>query len=72
VASTLMRTSMAGRDVRASVAYATETLPITRIAGCAGNRTAAQLLAMPRDLVLLRARAIGETDLICRDGKWFL
>ena len=31
-----------------------------------------QMLAAPRDLVLLRTRPIGETDLIRRDGKWFL
>ncbi len=31
-----------------------------------------RILAAARDLVLLRTRAIGETDLICRDGKWFL
>jgi putative transposase len=30
------------------------------------------VLAAPRDLALLRTRLIGETDLICRDGKWFL
>jgi IS605 OrfB family transposase len=35
---------------------------------CKGIRA----LAAPSDLVLLRTRAIGETDLICRDGKWFL
>jgi IS605 OrfB family transposase len=31
-----------------------------------------RIIAAARDLVLLRTRAIGETDLICRDGKWFL
>ena len=30
------------------------------------------MLGAPRDLVLLRTRAIGETDLIRRDGTWFL
>jgi IS605 OrfB family transposase len=30
------------------------------------------VLAAPSDLVLLRTRPIGETDLICQDGKWFL
>jgi IS605 OrfB family transposase len=35
---------------------------------CKGVR----VLAAPRDLVLLRTRPIGETDLICRDGRWFL
>lgn len=30
------------------------------------------MLAAPYDLVLLRARSIRETNLICRDGKWFL
>jgi hypothetical protein len=35
---------------------------------CKGLR----VLAAPQDLVLLRTRPIGETDLICRDGKWFL
>jgi putative transposase len=31
-----------------------------------------RVLAAPHDLVLLRTRTIGETDLIRRDGKWFL
>ena len=31
-----------------------------------------RVLAAPGDLVLLRTRPIGETDLIYRDGKWFL
>ena len=31
-----------------------------------------RILAAPRDLALLRTRVIGETDLIQRDGKWFL
>jgi IS605 OrfB family transposase len=31
-----------------------------------------RVLAAPGDLVLLRSRSIGETDLIYRDGKWFL
>ncbi len=31
-----------------------------------------RILAAPSDLVLLRTRPIGETDLIQRDGKWFL
>ena len=44
---------------------------------CRSGRPAAgfkrmQMLAAPRDLVLLRTRPIGETDLIRRDGKWFL
>ena len=30
------------------------------------------ILAAPRDLALLRTSSIGETDLILRDGKWFL
>jgi putative transposase len=30
------------------------------------------VLALPHDLALLRTRPIGETDLIRRDGKWFL
>jgi IS605 OrfB family transposase len=38
----------------------------------AGRRKGVRILAAPRDLVMLRTRAIGETDLICRDGKWFL
>jgi putative transposase len=29
-------------------------------------------IAAPQDLVLLRTHPIGETDLILRDGKWFL
>jgi IS605 OrfB family transposase len=31
-----------------------------------------RIIAAPRDLVLLRNSQIGETDLIHRDGKWFL
>jgi putative transposase len=38
----------------------------------AGRLKGIRILATPRDLVMLRSRAIGETDLICRDGKWFL
>jgi hypothetical protein len=44
------------------------TVSIWTTAGrCKGVRVLA-----PQDLVLLRTRPIGETDLICRDGKWFL
>jgi putative transposase len=35
---------------------------------CKGIR----VLAASHDLVMLRSRTIGETDLICRDGKWFI
>jgi IS605 OrfB family transposase len=38
----------------------------------AGRLKGIRVLAAPRDLVLLRARPIGETDLIHRDGKWYL
>jgi IS605 OrfB family transposase len=31
-----------------------------------------RIIAAARDLVMLRIRPIGETDLICRDGKWYL
>jgi putative transposase len=31
-----------------------------------------RVLAAPRDLALLRTRKIGETDLVRRDGNWFL
>ncbi|WP_231995759.1 transposase [Mycobacterium sp. 852002-51163_SCH5372311] len=31
-----------------------------------------RIIAAVRDLALLRTRPIGETDLICRDNKWFL
>jgi putative transposase len=31
-----------------------------------------RVVAAPRDLWKLSARSVGETDLICRDGKWFL
>jgi len=31
-----------------------------------------RVLGMPKHLMQLRNHAIGETDLICRDGKWFL
>jgi putative transposase len=37
-----------------------------------GRCKGVRVLAAPQDLVLLRTRSIGETDLICRDGKWFL
>ena len=43
--------------------------PSGRLPGrCKGVR----ILAAPHDLVMLRTRQIGETDLVCRDGKWFL
>lgn len=38
----------------------------------AGRLKGVTILAAPRDLIMLRTRAIGETDLICCDGKWFL
>ena len=38
----------------------------------AGRLKGIRVLVSARDLVLLQTRAIGETDLICRDGKWFL
>jgi IS605 OrfB family transposase len=38
----------------------------------AGRLKGVRVLAAPHELVLLRTRPIGETDLICRDGKWFL
>ena len=31
-----------------------------------------RVVAVARDLVLLRTRPIGETDLVCRDGRWYL
>ncbi len=37
-----------------------------------GRLRTIRVLAAPRDLVLLHTRPIGETDLIHRDGKWFL
>jgi putative transposase len=37
-----------------------------------GRRKGVRVLAAPQDLALLRTRPIGETDLMCRDGKWFL
>jgi IS605 OrfB family transposase len=37
-----------------------------------GRRKGMRVLAAPRDLALLRTNPIGETDLIRRDGKWFL
>jgi putative transposase len=40
----------------------------TTASRCKGVR----ILAAPNDLVMLRTCPIGETDLICRDGKWFL
>jgi transposase len=38
----------------------------------AGRLKGLPVLAAPHDLVMLRTRSIGETDLICRDGKWYL
>jgi putative transposase len=37
-----------------------------------GRLKGIRVLGAPHDLVLLRTRQIGETDLICRDGKWYL
>ncbi len=37
-----------------------------------GRLRRVRVLAAPRDLASLRTRAIGETDLVYRDGKWFL
>src|SRR5579875_3067769 len=37
-----------------------------------GRLRSVRILAAPQNLVLLRTRPIGETDLINRDGKWFL
>jgi IS605 OrfB family transposase len=37
-----------------------------------GRVKGVRVLAAARDLVLLRTRSIGETDLICRDGTWYL
>jgi putative transposase len=38
----------------------------------AGRQKNLQIVGDPRQIVLLRTRATGETDLIHRDGKWFL
>jgi putative transposase len=37
-----------------------------------GRLRRVRVLAAPRDLASLRTRSIGETDLVSRDGKWFL
>jgi putative transposase len=37
-----------------------------------GRLRGIRILAAPKDLMLLRANHIGETDLIYREGKWFL
>jgi putative transposase len=37
-----------------------------------GRLKGIRILGSPRDLVLLRSSPTGETDLIYRDGKWFL
>jgi putative transposase len=37
-----------------------------------GRVKGVRIIADRRQLVLLGSRAIGETDLICRDGKWYL
>jgi putative transposase len=37
-----------------------------------GRLKGVRVLAAPHDLVTLRTRKVGETDLIRRDGKWFL
>ena len=38
----------------------------------AGRLKGVRVLAAAHDLALLRTRPVGETDLHCRDGKWFL
>ncbi len=38
----------------------------------AGRLKGIRIIAAARDLVVLRTRTVGEADLICRDGKWFL
>ncbi len=38
----------------------------------AGRCKGVRILAAPNDLLKLRTCPLGETDLICRDGKWFL
>jgi IS605 OrfB family transposase len=45
------------------------TVSIWTVAGRLKN---VPILGNPKHLLLLRTRAIGETDLIYRDGKWFL
>jgi hypothetical protein len=37
-----------------------------------GRQKGVRVLAAPKDLALLRTHPIGETDLIHRDGKWYL
>jgi IS605 OrfB family transposase len=37
-----------------------------------GRIKGVRILGEQRQLVLLRTRPIGETDLMCRDGKWYL
>jgi putative transposase len=37
-----------------------------------GRMKGIRVIGHPNQLVLLRSRPIGETDLICRNGKWFL
>jgi putative transposase len=37
-----------------------------------GRMKGIRVIGDPKQLVLLRTRPTGETDLICRDGKWFL
>ena len=55
-----IRDGVGGRD-------ATVSIWTTR-----GRLKGVRVLADARNLVLLRSRPIGETDLIRRDGKWFL
>jgi putative transposase len=45
------------------------TVSIRTVAGRLKN---VPILGNPKQLMLLRTHVIGETDLICRDGKWFL
>ncbi len=42
------------------------------IRSAAGRMKSIRILGDPAQLLMLCARPIGETDLICRDGKWFL
>jgi IS605 OrfB family transposase len=42
------------------------------ISTTSGRLKRVRVLAAAHDLALLRTRPVGETDLHCRDGKWFL
>jgi putative transposase len=56
-------------QIRDAVGHREATVSIWTVHGRLRN---IRILAAPKDLALLRVLKVGETDLIERDGKWFL